>query len=194
MTCTRQSIAPCGDGRSFHTMHRVCTGVFHPPVGDVGNKGLPEPLPTSISKPPQLHSRDLENLACGQVNTLQSLRKDFHFSGHNYGCYCLFLLSTYSFPHPRRTYSLTLSVRPSCLAARMDFQRSVHWDIKGANRPGIQKCVCFSTHTQKPKVNTIKTEEETGTSAKPQCVVECGQCRNVILGRGWGYADHGNRS
>ena len=44
----------------------------------------------------------------------------------------------------------------------------------------------FSTHTRKRKVNTIKAEEETGTSAKPQCVVECGQRRNLFSRAGGG--------
>ena len=103
MTGIRQSIVLCGHGRSFHTMHPVCTGGFDPPVGDVGNKGHVRPLPHRFSKTPEFHSRDLENSPPCQVNTFQTLRNNFHFSSLNYGCYWLFLLSTSSFPHTRRT-------------------------------------------------------------------------------------------
>jgi hypothetical protein len=60
-----------------------------------------------ISKSPELHRQDLEILPPTQVAVPQSLREDFHFSCHNYGDYCLFLLSIYSFPLPpsHRTFA-----------------------------------------------------------------------------------------
>ena len=91
ITCSFQSLTLCEVGQSFHTMYLVCTGIFRPPVGEVGNKELTQHPPSLFSKTPELHSQDLENLACGQVDAPQYLRKDFHFSNHNYGYYCLFL-------------------------------------------------------------------------------------------------------
>jgi len=60
-------------------------------VNVVGNWGGVKVAQASISKTPELHRLDLEKQPWGQVTARQSLRMDFHFSGLNYGDYCLFL-------------------------------------------------------------------------------------------------------
>ena len=98
-----QSLILCEFGRSFHINHPLYTGFFRLPVGDVGNWGLPASLRSLFSKTPELHSQDLENWPSPQVNAPQSLRKDFHFSCLNYGCYLLFLYLSTLFVTTRRT-------------------------------------------------------------------------------------------
>ena len=99
-TRLREPLVPCGDGHSFHTSDPLCTGVDELPVGDVGNRGSTAGRRYRISKSPELHRQDLENPAPAQVVMVKPLPKDFHFSCYNYGDYCLFLLSNYSFPTP----------------------------------------------------------------------------------------------
>ena len=49
-----------------------------------------------------MHSLNLENSPSRQVDSLQSHRKDFHFSYPNYGDYYLVLYSYPLFTHPSR--------------------------------------------------------------------------------------------
>jgi len=94
-------LAPRGFGLAFHTNLKLCTGVFRQPVGDVGNWGPLANPSAQLSKHPQIHSPVLENPSHPQPHSLQSHRKVFHFSCHNYGGYCLFFyLSTPFHPYP----------------------------------------------------------------------------------------------
>jgi hypothetical protein len=99
-TRLREPLVPYGDGHGFHKSNPLCTGLCELPVGDVGNRVPAVGAGCSISKSPELHRQDLENPAPAQVVMAQPLRTDFHFSCCNYGNYCLFLLSNYSFPTP----------------------------------------------------------------------------------------------
>lgn len=98
----RETLAWHGDGRGFHIMQMLFTGVSRLPVGSVGNNGRLRRVQGGFSKTPELHSRDLENLSLGQLARPQPLRRDFHFSCGNYGDYYLFLSSYNLFPHPSR--------------------------------------------------------------------------------------------
>ena len=69
-------------------------------MGDVGNKGTLTQVPSLISKTPQLHSLDLENVTASQLAGLESFRQNFHFSCLNYGDYYLFFYILHYFPHP----------------------------------------------------------------------------------------------
>jgi hypothetical protein len=108
--------------------------------------------------------------------------------------YFLLSLLLFSYYPSRLTATLSKSSLHSVRLSPGAGLLEIDWEQRTARGRRIQKSALFSTHTGAWKMNTIKTERETGTSAKPQCVVECGQRRNVFLGRGWGYADHGNRS
>ena len=85
-----QPVALRGVGPGFHTNLKLCTGVFKPPVGDVGNWCPLQGPYTRLSKHPEFHSPVLENWPHPQISPHQYLRKVFHFSCHNYGDYCLF--------------------------------------------------------------------------------------------------------
>ncbi len=99
-TRMRQTRAQCGSGPASHITRRLFTGVFKPPVGDVGNRGPLAGRSQEFSKTPQLHSQDLENRAAAQLPLLQSLRKNFHFSCLTTGTTVFFFL--YSLPFPTR--------------------------------------------------------------------------------------------
>jgi len=106
-----QPLVPRTFGLPFHINCKLCTGAFSIPVGDVGN-WCPHPPPsTYLSNHPELHSPVLENPPPSQISSLQSLRKLFHFSCHNYGGYCLFFYLPILFhPYPV-AYSMLISQR-----------------------------------------------------------------------------------
>ena len=56
-----ETLANRDDEPSFHIKARVCTGVFDPLVGCVGNMGRVGANLNGISKTPEFHSSDLEN-------------------------------------------------------------------------------------------------------------------------------------
>jgi hypothetical protein len=60
-TGAREPPANRNDGRSFHIRDQVCTGVFGPLVGCVGNMGRVGANPDRISKTPEFERSDLEN-------------------------------------------------------------------------------------------------------------------------------------
>ena len=60
-TGARELPANRNDGRSFHIRDQVCTGVFGPLVGCVGNMGRVGANPDRISKTPEFERSDLEN-------------------------------------------------------------------------------------------------------------------------------------
>ena len=97
-TCRLQPLGPCDLAPSFHKSYPLSTSLLGRPVGDVGKTGLHASLSAMISKSPELHRRDLKNLSAHQVPTSQQLRRNFHFSCHNYGYYCLFIYLILLFP------------------------------------------------------------------------------------------------
>jgi hypothetical protein len=62
----------------------------------VGNTGHHPGVSSEFSIPPVLHNRDLENLTADQPSQPQGVPLLFHFSGLNYGdyCLCIYLLPT----------------------------------------------------------------------------------------------------
>jgi hypothetical protein len=102
MTGLRESLDSCGYGRALHTIQQVCTGRIAMPVGDVGNRGRVIEAISGFCKTPDTHNRDLENRAGCQPQSVEGLRRDFHFSCVNYGYYCLFFYSFSSLNTPSR--------------------------------------------------------------------------------------------
>jgi hypothetical protein len=60
-TGAREPLANRNDGRCFHIRAQVCTGVFGPLVGCVGNMGRVGANANGFSKTPEFNSSDLEN-------------------------------------------------------------------------------------------------------------------------------------
>ncbi len=61
-----KALYSCGCGRTFHINQQVCTALFEPPVGDVGNRGWVLGAVGLFSKTPDFHRRDLEKGAGSQ--------------------------------------------------------------------------------------------------------------------------------
>jgi len=110
-TGTLQPLARRGEGRCLHTIRRLFTALRRPPVGDVGNRGRSGPMQGRLSKTPEFHRRDLENLSPSQLASSQALQTDFHFCCHNYGDYCLVLYSSFLFPQPSRRRAHPSAIR-----------------------------------------------------------------------------------
>lgn len=97
---TLQTLIRCHFGHASHTSPLLCTGLFAPPVGDVGN-GCPNTLRIArFSNSPELHNRDLDNFSHSQPTRFKPLQPYFHFSYDNYGYYCLisYLLFVFLLP------------------------------------------------------------------------------------------------
>jgi len=102
---TRSAQTPVkrGDGPRFHTSHQLCTGVFRPPVGNVGNQHRVTAHPGVISKTPQFHRRDLENETNAQTPSTHAYRRVIHFSCFPTGVTVFFFYLTPLFLTTRQT-------------------------------------------------------------------------------------------
>ena len=161
--------------RAFHTNRLLYTALFIPPVGDVGNTGRLTPTPTCFSKTPELHSHNLENRALTQPLRQTTTSEAFP----------LFLSRTtgttvFSFNLLSFSYYPSHRFRIESLQIARTVPRQILRNRTAQSRPSLgnpsnpEKRPCFP-RTLKPKDEYNQEEEKTAVSARPQCVVECGQ-------------------
>ena len=99
--------------RASHTTHTPSTAFSRIPVGVADNHGRISPFAYRLSNSPHSHSCVLENSHPSQPRALMHLHPDSHFSYSTYGCFCLFFISTHTYPPPPVATSPRLRAAPS---------------------------------------------------------------------------------
>lgn len=152
----------CASGPAFHTILRLYTRRFRPPVGRVGNLGRSRSLATPFSKSPDWHIPNLENSPSVQPPVLQPHRHNSHFSSSPTGTTAfVFLLFTQT--HPTRR--IADSIQP-CASQLLS---APSWLMDSVSSREFREPYLFSTPT-KTRGCIQSGVEKTVTSARPfQC-------------------------